>query len=417
MLITSCLVACATTRASAPVVAPPVPSPPVEPLPTDDHPPPREVILEPVMIEVVTSPSGEVTSIVTDARTLLDRGNAALAEGRTEDALTAYGQLLRDFPDSRLVVAALYNAGLAFETRGDLTSALARYRDMIQRAPEDSGDVVDALFRIAMLEAEGGRYAKVVSTLELILARGDVPPAARTEALARMGHALVELRRYDDAEPVLTRALFTAADPDDAEPELESATENWAAMAQYYLADIPRRRFAAIPLRMPESQMQRDVEQKSELFLEAEKRYLAVVKYRVPYWATAAVYQIGDMYKQFWDDFMLVPAPDSLTGDAAHLYVQKLNTNERLRSLLEQAVLYHERNVAMSRGGRVWTRWSEASRRAGLVLRGLVGRQHAGELFRPGELVGHQASARMDPMREDTSTTSGDDYLPSRVEL
>jgi tetratricopeptide (TPR) repeat protein len=117
------LAACGTTRAAAPS---PVGSP-------ASPPPPKVVELEPMRIDVVETPTGQEAHAY-DARSLLEEGNEALILHKYDDALAAYDHLFKDFPDSKLVPPALFNAGQALEGKEDWAGAADRYRRLLREA-------------------------------------------------------------------------------------------------------------------------------------------------------------------------------------------------------------------------------------------------------------------------------------------
>src|SRR5687767_14656359 len=97
-LLVLLLIGCAARQTGRPPVAVPPPLP---------APGEQALELEPMRIDVETTPDG-ARSLAYDARSLLDDGNEALVLRRYDDALAAYDHLLKDFGDSRLVVPALY---------------------------------------------------------------------------------------------------------------------------------------------------------------------------------------------------------------------------------------------------------------------------------------------------------------------
>src|SRR5688572_31491948 len=124
-------------------------------------PPAKTIELEPMRIDVVSTERGPETRAY-DARSLLDDGNAHLVLHRYDEALAAYDHLLADFPDSRLVVPALFNAGQALEGKEDWKGAADRYRRLLEAAPPSEETKVDrknASFRLAAVLAEQGDFA------------------------------------------------------------------------------------------------------------------------------------------------------------------------------------------------------------------------------------------------------------------
>jgi TolA-binding protein len=370
--------------------------------------------LEPLRIDVVTAPGG-TRSVVYDARSLLEDGNDALMQRRYDEALAAYDHLLTDFPDSRLTLPALYNSGLALEGKDDWNGAAQKYRTVISRGKAGGKDldgetVKDAMFRLGAVLAEGQTWGESATIFEELLARNDLSPSDRIEGLARLGYVLVESRDFAGAEEVLRSALAYHRQIQATE-KLE--TDYYVAMCQYYLADIPHRQFSEVPLRNPEAQLSRDVDMRSDLMLLARDRYIKTVDYKNAFWATAAVYQIGLMYKEFWDAFMAVPIPSELNAAAAKEYVRLVNEEPQLRKLLEKALLYHQRNIEMAKNANVQTLWVDASRQGADDVRKVLARQQKGELITPGLKVGKVEA--LDPVLDADAPST--DYVPGRLDL
>lgn len=372
---------------------------------TPPPPPPKAIELEPLRIDVVETEEG-FKSKSYDAATLLDDGNDALLLKRYDEALAAYDHLLADFPDSKLVIPALYNSALALEGKGEWLPAADRFRRLVALAPAGSKDVLEAQMKLGAALAEGQRFAESADVYRKVLDRDDLQPAERIEALARLGFGLVETRELTAAEEILRSAIAYFREV--------SGTTNldntyFVAMAQFYLSEIPRRQFAAIPLRYPEAQLAKDVEQKSQLFLLARDRFVKTVDFRSGYWATAAVYQVGAMYKQYWDQWMAVPIPSDLTPEESKEYVKQVNEQEYLRKLLEKSMLFHERNVSFAREKNVQSEWSDASAKEVEIVRELLARQMRGDYISPGPAT--QAAGAAPKQAPPTS------YVPSRIDL
>jgi tetratricopeptide (TPR) repeat protein len=377
-------------------------------------PPVKAIELEPMRIDVVSTERG-LESRAYDARSLLDDGNAALILHRYDEALAAYDHLIKDFADSRLVVPALYNSGQALEGKEDWKGAAAKYRRLLEVAgatAETREDRKNAHFRLAATLAESGDFPGSAASMERVLEWDDLAPEERIEGLARLGFALLETRDYSGAEEVLRQALAYHREIQGT-TRLESPY--FVAMAQFYLGEIPHRQFGAIPLRYPEEQMRRDVEHKSQLFTLARDRFVKTVEYKSPYWATAAVFQVAAMYKEFWDHWMAVPIPAGFDAEEAREYVKRVNEEPELRRLLEKALYFHEKNIVLARDAKVSTGWSQRSSAEADVVRELLARQGRGERVIPGSTVSGTVDAQQ---REDSATAPGRDvYIPARIDL
>jgi tetratricopeptide (TPR) repeat protein len=379
----------------------------------DDKDPPKTIVLEPLRIDAISTDQGVVTRI-SDARGLLDDGNDALMQRKYDQAILTYGQLIRDFPDSKLVIAALYNTGLAYEGKNEWEKAADQYRDLIARnPPKNHPDLLNSQYRLGAVLAENGHYAESAKVFESVLDRDDLPPADRIEALARLGFALVETKDYVGGEEILRSAIAYYR-----EVSATTRVENdyFVAMAQFYLAEIPREQFEVVPLRYPEQQMVRDLDQKSQLFLLARDRYVKTVEFKNAYWATAAVYQIAFMYKTFWDNWMAVPIPADFNEAEQKEYVKQVNEQPTLRKLLEKSLIWHERNVAMAKDARVHTGWAEQWDKDAVEIRKIMARQQKRDYLTPGpQNVPPPTPAATTPANEQEGRPNF--TVPSKVDL
>jgi tetratricopeptide (TPR) repeat protein len=359
------------------------------------------IVVEPLRIEVVRDEEGREKVIAVDARSIFDEANDALADGNHQRAIELYDELLADFAESSLVAPAMFNAGLGLEGLGQIDAAVERYLTL---ARMDSGgrDGVDAQVRAAALLAEQERWSASLDVIEELLKTSKLAGPDRVEALARRGYVLVESKDYAAAERSLREAIALYRKLEAAKVVLES--DYFLAMAHFYLGDIPRRQFDAIPIRLPETQLQRDVETKAGLVILASERFGDTVELGNIYWATAAGFHLGDMQSNFWRAVVSAPVPPHLSGQASKLYVEEVHRQSL--SLLQKSLGIHQKNVQLATIYKGQTSWSEASERAVARLTTLVAQEEAGEI--------QSGDAAVEPR---VSLGSNEEYLPEPVSL
>lgn len=360
------------------------------------------IVVEPMRIEVIRDAQGVEHVIARDARGIFDEANDALALGDYSRAIELYDELLLDFGDSALAPAALYNAGLAYEGLGQVDLALARYGVLAVR--EGSGEEgVDGRVRAAALLAEHERWSEALATLEAMLTMPELSPSNRLEAMARRGYVLLEARDYAGGEKQLTKAITYYKDR--AGKQVVFDNDYFAGMAFFYLGDIPRRQFDAIEIRLPESQMERDLETKATLVMLASTRFGDAVEFGNTYWATAAGFRLADMQREFWSALMRAPVPPHLSELAAKTYVKEVRS--LARSLLDKALSIHGKNVQLATLYNAQTKWSLASAAEVVRLLELIGREASGQQLTHEEML----------LPGKGSQPNVGDYLPGRVEL
>ncbi len=302
--------------------------------------PPREqhVTMEPMVF--AAQPSGTVEMV--DAASLFERAGAAYGEKDFDAALALFDRVVSEWPQSQYVVPALYNAGLALEQKGDLAAAAQRYR-RITVEHGDSKDVLDAWYRLGFVLAQAKNWPAAVDTYGKILERKDLGLGDRLEALARRGVAQFNARDLLAAEHTFRDELayFHAHE---TEERLDS--DFFVAMGAYYLGECAHEQYRALPVRLPEKQMARDLEAKARMLLVAQSRFIDAMRVNNGEWATAAGFQIGSLYREFYDDLVGAPVPPELKGEARDVYLEEVR--KQVKNLLQKAITIHEKNVMMA---------------------------------------------------------------------
>ena len=294
--------------------------------------------MEPMVF--AAQPDGHVETV--DAASLFERAGAAYGDKDFDAALALFDRVVKEFTDSRYVVPSLYNAGLALEAKGDLVAAAARYRRItVEHA--DAKEAIDAWYRLGFVLAQAKNWPAAVDTYGQILQRKDLTLGDRVEALARRGVAQFSARDLLAAEHTFRDELayFHAHE---SEERLDS--DFFVAMGAYYLGECAHEMYKALPVRLPERQLTRDLEAKARQLLVAQSRFLDAMRVNNGEWATAAGFQIGSLYREFYDDLVGAPVPPELKGEARDVYLEEVR--KQVKTLLQKAVNIHEKNVLMA---------------------------------------------------------------------
>jgi tetratricopeptide (TPR) repeat protein len=359
--------------------------------------------LDPLVIEVDPD-TGEVVAY--DPRSLLDAGNEAFQAGRPARAIAYYEQLAEEFPQSSLVVPALYNRGLALERLGAHDAAVAQYLELAERIGEGR-DAIDATIRAGAVLAELGRWPDAIESFERLLERGDLSATDRVEGHARLGYVLYENKRDPRAEAVLREGLEIVDNLGGGE-HLE--TNAYVAMIHFYLGMIPRRQFSEIPLRLPDEQMEQDLEDKSELVLLAHERLSRAIHAGDPRWATAAGFELGAMQEEFWQAIVSAPIPPHLGPRAVEAYTEEVHVQARV--FLERALNLYRKTVELAEAYRTSTRYSRAAEARAEAVVEILARERAGELVTPE--ARDRTRVASEPAEGDWDVAT---YVPSRTNL
>ena len=93
--------------------------------------------------------------------------------------------------------------------------------------------------------------------------------------------------------------------------------------------------------------MSKDFESKLELLEQAQSAYNRVIEARHVYWVSAAGFQLGSLFEEFYDAVMYAPVPDWLDEAQRRTYYAELE--EQLRPVIEKAVWVFEKNLETAR--------------------------------------------------------------------
>lgn len=313
--------------------------------------------MEPINLEATNDADG-IHIDAFDAPELFEQAGIALSGKRYDDAVTTYGKLLKTFPESSYARPALYNLGLAQVGKANWPAAIESFKTLVEKYPAHP-DAKDSLFQLGACYAEQANWPASAEVFARILDRLDLNADDRIEAIARRGFAQFNLGDLDTSEKTFRAAL---AFKQRIETEERLATDFYLAFSQYHLGQIFHLRFRKAALRLPEAQLDKDLEEKAHLLLMAQRAYIDTIKFGNPAWASAAGFQVGSLYEELYDSFMNVPIPSELNTQAREVYQEELH--KKIRILLEKSMRWQHENLLMVERLGVTTDWAEKSKLA-----------------------------------------------------
>ena len=340
---------------------------------------PRVVDLD--IIRITAHPTGvggdaEMNAVSTSE--LFEQAEAEAKAGRTEHASALFRQLVTEFPKSRYATVALFDIAAINDGRGDTEATIAVLRELLTTYPASRESVEGQLY-IAALQADKNRFADAVTTLDAALARSNLTFADRIEARARKGYALIELHRYAEAETALDAAV---AEWHQA-PHLDDSY--YIAMAVYYQGELAHRRFLEAPLRLPDEQLYADMDQKRALAVIAYDHWKACLDFKQAYWATAAGYQMSQIFVELWQATVQAPYPTKLDPAAKAAYIDEVH--RRVREDLSKALEGHRMNVELAKAYGVDTPWSRGSATQAARVMDLLAEEADGRYVTPERAI------------------------------
>lgn len=318
--------------------------------------PEKVVEMDALRIVAKTDDSGNYSFESYDAEELFREANTELDAGRCPEAVVLYDRLVSEFAGSKYHSASLYNAGLCLAQRDDKLGALARFEALISGLP-DSPDLKHASFQAGHLQVALERWDPAAQTGATLLARDDLDPSERVEAMSIRAEALLGKSEIDAAEREAKQALtFYRTRPTELIPD-----PYYAAAANFVVAESIRRRAEQMAFPDTTQEEQKAVlVKRAQLLLDAQRAYFDTIRHTEAHWAAAAGHRIGAMYDKLWHDLMSAPVPATLSEGAKKLYPEELS--KLIKPLLRHAIRYWELTLLMVERTGVKSDWAEKTR-------------------------------------------------------
>lgn len=336
---------------------------------------PRVVDLDIIRITAHTaSPGGEPELTSVASADLFKQANEAARAGRPRDAIAAYRQLVAEFPESQFAPVALFNIAALYDAQADLTATITTLTELVAAYPAARESIEGHLY-IAALQADHRRWADAAATLDAVLARTHLTFADRLEALARKGYVELEQQRYAAADASLAAAVGEWRKA----PRIDDPY--YIAMAHYYRGELMHRRFTDMAVRRGDDEMVADLDAKRALAVQAYDRWRESLACKQGYWATAAGYQMSQIFVELWQAHVTAPYPQRIAVETRPTYVAEVHA--RVRPDLEKALEGHRMNVELARAYGVDTAWSRGSERQAAAIMELLARDTPGSYVAP----------------------------------
>jgi tetratricopeptide (TPR) repeat protein len=316
------------------------------------------------------------------------QGEIAEQAGDLDGAIGHYLRLSAIDPNAEITVRGAFDAVALKEKAGD-TEGAAQLLASLRARHADHALLKDANVRLASMYEQSGDPVAAAAEMKRI-ADSDSDTEVRRQSRYRAGElylaandprsATREFERYvrDHAEPAATRIeamqqlaqieaaagnqkarkgwLSQLVQAHERTPSARSPrTTTLAAQARYELALDDRIAFDQVALRAP---LAASLKQKSERLQKAVGSFEAVVNYQVQDVATAATFQIADLYKALAAAIVSSQRPSGLSAEELDEY--NLLLEEQAYPFEEKAIEIHELNSQRSWDG-VYDQWVEKS--------------------------------------------------------
>ncbi len=293
----------------------------------------------------VAATGGDLPATANSTASLAE-AEAALAAGEPARAVALFAAYLATDPDPTGARQAYPGLARAHEQLGDCAAAIRAY-DKYSEYIGRSGGAASTDIHVARgaCNAELEQWQASADDFAAAFAKATLP-SVQVETLTRQGFALFQLGDFAAADPLLRRAdeIFLAAQ--EARRE-RFTTYYFVGMARFYRAAIHHRNFREVPVRLPEKVMAEDFARKLELLGRAQDGYNATIKAKHMFWVSAAGFQLGALFEEFYDAMMYAPVPEWLDANQRQAYYEELKG--QLRPLVNKAIWVFEANLATAR--------------------------------------------------------------------
>ena len=278
---------------------------------------------------------------------LLRAAESALAGDEPARAVALFARYLAGQPAPDAARQAYLGLARSHEALRDCAAAIRTYDAYLERFPEGDG-LAQVYARRGACHAELEQWQRsAISYQQARAIAVDALPSVRVELAAREGFARFQLGDLEDAEKLLKEAdaIFVAAQEAGSE---RFTTYYFVGMSRFYLAAILHRGFRDVAIRLPEKTMAEDFARKFEFLSKAQEAYNYTIKAKHMYWVSAAGYQLGSLFEEFYDALMYAPVPEWLDDKQRQVYYEELKN--QLRPVVNKAIWVFEKNLETARG-------------------------------------------------------------------
>jgi TolA-binding protein len=183
------------------------------------------------------APPGAGLIVTTPAAAKFDSAMTFFNAGQYADAVTAFSDFVRDFPNDRRREEALYRLAESYRNLGRTDDALAAYTFQVQTYPDGPLRVNGELRRGAIL-FDAGKFADAIAPLQFVVDKGDGDLQLAAKYL--LGRSLLATQKETDGRALLQAlvdlqppakfsgdAAQTLAELDDTENHFSDALVLW----------------------------------------------------------------------------------------------------------------------------------------------------------------------------------------------
>ncbi|HHH11441.1 MAG TPA: hypothetical protein ENK23_05135 [Sorangium sp.] len=289
-----------------------------------------------------------------------ERARSQLLVGDYATAAKAFDHLMHLAEDPELRALSRYNSGLAYASLGQHTTAIARYRMLLQDYPRHP-IAKHGLVRLTRLLGYLERWPQLEQAAAQLLRRPDLVVMDRIEGYGAQALARAEQNKLDSAKVSLSKATALID-----KHRFGRSGAPPVQLAQVSFAEGELRRIAseAIHLTPVPDNFGAVLEARCQGLLDAQSSYTDAMRSRDAHWSAMSGYRVGQLYQQLHREAMAIPAPGAPTLKQQRLFRAAMRL--RYRILLEKGLRMMAATVALGeRTGQAneWTARARESKR------------------------------------------------------
>ncbi len=349
--------------------------------------------------------------------------------GHSKQAAISFQKTARNATNPQIASAALFEAAIQFEKMEQLQNAAGNLEMIYQQYPT-SKKAREAAYRAGALRERMKQWHLAAKNyLELFALLEN--PAEKSGALFNAGLSFEKAKDWRAASDIF--AQFTDEFPNDPNLTLTamfktgSSFENsgnlpkaglWyqkalnlykrlnaagefpdefvAAEITFRMAELKNVHFKKLKLIPP---LQLKLQQKRKAFNDLLSGYVAVTKFGIAEWTTAAFYRIGLSYEKFCQDILNAPIPANLNRNQQKEYLASIQL-QYILPLQKEAFKYYQSNQKLALQNGIKNDWITSSQERMLIIR--------------EQLANHNAIPLKDQFKQATGTVDGENQSQRR---
>jgi tetratricopeptide (TPR) repeat protein len=309
-------------------------------------------------------------------------------------ASEAYEFYADNFPDTDEAKDAIRNAAVFREGLGELDKATENYLKYMKLVGKnDEQKASEVFFSLGGILEKQEEWDRVASHYEKFLrtyanvAKVDLIIEAHT----RIGNALTKQKRPDEkkAQASYERAYNAFMQLSDTEKEqvttgIAAVAEARFKMGEAIFRDLERNPLEGKSYRNVKKfvdEMKKQITQRTEIVVGAQRIYLEVIQFRSPNWAIAALARIGQMYQALGNDVYNYPAPSSFDEEMTEAFKGQMSDMSDIQ--INKAVEAYVLCIQKAQELRWFNQWSDLAEKELARLRPAEYRYNAEQRARP----------------------------------